>query len=56
MDYQEIINEASERVKDIASDIPTRPVEELMEYYFTTFVDKDGVRLPTIFRHRETIR
>lgn len=42
MEYQDIIDAASERVKDIASDIPTRPVEELMEYYFTTFVDKDG--------------
>ena len=64
MEYQDIIDAASERVKDIASDIPSRPVEELVEYYFTTFVDKDGkntlnknrrVRLPTILRHRETI-
>lgn len=42
MEYQDIIDAASERVKDIASDIPTRTLEELMEYYFTTFVDKDG--------------
>lgn len=42
MEYGDIINEASERVKDIKSDIRTRTTEELLEYYFVTFIGEEG--------------
>lgn len=41
MGYQGIINEASARVKDIVSDIRTKSVEEILEYYFITYTDEE---------------
>lgn len=43
MNYQGIINEATERVKDIASDIRTRTSEEVMELYFVTYIGEKGI-------------
>lgn len=42
MEYQDIIDEASARVKDIASDIRSRSTEELLEYYFVTYIGENG--------------
>ena len=42
MDYQDIINGAYERVKDIKSDIRNRTTKEVLEYYFVTFIGEAG--------------
>lgn len=42
MDYKDIINQASERVKDIKSDIRSRTTKELLEYYFVTYISEGG--------------
>lgn len=42
MEYQDIIDEASARVKDIASDIRSRSTEELLEYYSITYIGENG--------------